>query len=201
MDVAVARTECRAHGAALRASASGALRPLRLRSMAQRFAIATAPLSLRGSETLPIGRLPEPLRSRRPRPANGSIRWLPDVAIIPPCRASRALATAAFDGSASLAIIPRPLTSSLHLRYTELARCGFVYTNRRSSDSRTQTILPPRDAVGLRATGAAPSGAPRTPCAARANRALRRSRTGLAATTEGGLPWPKGTTARRRCIW
>lgn len=33
-------------------------------------------LSLRGSGMLPIGRLPEPLRSRRPRPANDSARWL-----------------------------------------------------------------------------------------------------------------------------
>lgn len=33
-------------------------------------------LSLRRSGTLPIGRLPEPLRSRRPRRANDYVRWL-----------------------------------------------------------------------------------------------------------------------------
>lgn len=43
---------------------------------AQRFASPAPSLSLRGSGTLPMGRLPNPHRSRRPRPANGCIRWL-----------------------------------------------------------------------------------------------------------------------------
>ena len=51
-----------------------------------------ASLSLRAAETLPRGRLPAVLRSRRRRPANGCIRWLPEVSTIPPCRAPSALA-------------------------------------------------------------------------------------------------------------
>lgn len=87
----------------------------------------------------------------------------------------------------------RPLTithrpSPFGYSHYVIARCGFVYTNRRSSDLRTQTILPPARAGGrLRPIGTAPVGALRTTCAPRANRACRRSRPGLATSMKGGL--------------
>ena len=68
----------------------GALRPLGLRSDAgiHRFGLALA--ARRGDA--PRGRLPTPLRSRRRRPANGCIGWLPEVSTISPRRAPSALA-------------------------------------------------------------------------------------------------------------
>lgn len=68
----------------------GALRPLGLRSGTA--ALRFGSLSLHTVETLPRGRLPTALRSRRRRSANVSIRRLPEVSTIPPCRAPSALA-------------------------------------------------------------------------------------------------------------
>ncbi len=70
------------------------------------------------------------------------------------------------------AITSSTLTITVPLRYTVIARCGFVYTNRRSSDLRTQTILPPRERGGTLGNRNRAVGTLRMPCATRANRAV-----------------------------
>lgn len=93
---------------------------------AQRFASSAPSLSLRGSGALLMDRLSEPLRSRRPHPANGCIRWVG----IP----SHHSAVSRVAGSRScsvrwlhaFAITAHPLTSPM--QGTVLARYRFVRT-------------------------------------------------------------------------
>ena len=118
----------------------GALRPLGLRSDAgiHRFGLALA--ARRGDA--PRGRLPTPLRSRRRRPANGCIGWLPEVSTISPRRAPSALAA----GSRTL---PQGRLRKPSARHPYgLARYALRRTNRRSSGLPAAMILPCARAQG-----------------------------------------------------
>ena len=103
-----------------------------------------ASLSLRTAETLPRGRLPAVLRSCRRRPANGCIRWLPEVSTIPPYRAPSALAA----GSRTL---PQGRLRKPSAHHPDgMARYALRRTNRRSSGLPAEMILPCAQAHGGR---------------------------------------------------
>ena len=150
----------------------GALRPLGLRSDAgiHRFGLALA--ARRGDA--PRGRLPTPLRSRRRRPANGCIGWLPEVSTISPRRAPSALAA----GSRTL---PQGRLRKPSARHPYgLARYALRRTNRRSSGLPAAMILPCARAQG------------------RANRSLRLAPAGRWTARYGSLPPGDGPLATAR---
>lgn len=107
-----------------------------------RGSVASASLSLRTAETLPRGRLPAVLRSRRRRPANGCIGRLPEVAAIPPCRAPSALA-------AGFRTLPQGRLRKPSAHHPDgLARYALRRTNRRPSGLPAAMILPCAQAQG-----------------------------------------------------
>lgn len=103
-----------------------------------------ASLSLRAVETLPRGRLPTALRSRRRCPVNGCIMWLPGVSTIPPCRAPSAL-------TAGFRTLPQGRLRKPSVYHPDgMARYALRRTNRRSSGLPAAMILPCACAQGGR---------------------------------------------------
>ena len=140
MGAAVTATGCRAfrRGAP---GPQGALRPLGLRSgtAARRFCLRSR--CARSKRSLGVA-LPTVLRSRRRRPANGCILWLPGVSTISPYRAPTALA-AGFQ-TLSQGRLRKP---SAH-HPDGMARYALRRTNRRSSGLPAAMILPCAQAQG-----------------------------------------------------
>lgn len=77
------------------------------------------------------------LRSLRPRTVNGCIRWLPEVAIIPPWSPAGAHLDAASSGGADM-------------RLPVDARCVFVRTRRPVADAYARISCPAGPSPGLR---------------------------------------------------
>lgn len=133
------------------------------------------------------------LRSRRPRTVNGCIRWLPEVAIIPPWSP----AGASHPGSPCVrGMLPRVASPCARLSRGSPRR-SLVGRGRHAVAGRCKMWECVHIPSCRRERAGAPGGRNRacrrspTPCAGTASRARWRSRRPLAETTGRGPFWPK----------